>query len=357
MPANLREVLSPIPAETKTEAVAPATEPSPEPTHREPPPTRLGHDTLAPLVRERFRMSMASAQRARRLLENRAPEWKGKDSGPVLDRIDLETVEQGRPWMRALQDDEPRLLEFSKQAEDRRRKAEARIRRFLRGAAVGLVMISLLLAGATILAWRAQRSATANAEKANRKTAEVLTASGVTAFEQGHSFDAMHQLAQSITAVRGDRKDLANKVNTNRVRLSVLEKKVPYLRTILVGQRGAVKSAAFSPDGARIVTASDDETARVWEAASGQQVAELKGHGGSVKSAAFSADGARIITASADGTARVWEAASGQQVAKLKGTGGSVNSAAFSPDGARVVTASNDYTARVWEVASGEGRR
>jgi WD40 repeat protein len=88
----------------------------------------------------------------------------------------------------------------------------------------------------------------------------------------------------------------------------------------------------------------------VWDAASGQQIARLKGHEGPVWSAAFSPDGARIVTASNDTTARVWDAASGQEMASLKGHEGPVWSAAFSPDGARIVTASADTTARVWAV-------
>jgi len=363
-----------IPAETKPEAVALATEPSPEPTHRESPATRLGHDTLAPLVRELFRTSLAPAQRARRLLENRAGEWKSKEFGPVLDRTDLDSVDQGRPWMRGLQDDEPRLLEASRQAEARRqaeeeerrrqiqeaqekeRKAEARTRRTRGIAAVGLGCLSLILIGATFRAWYAQRQAnanaeeaTANAEKANRWTAEVLTTGGVTDLEQGHSFDAMHLFAQAIAVVPRNSPDQAN----NRLRLGILEQQVPHLRAILEGHGDEVNSAVFSPDGARVVTASLDHTARVWEAASGRLVAELKGHSRGVKSAAFSPDGARVVTASGDKTARVWEVASGRLVAELKGHGGAVWSAAFSPDGARVVTASHDQTARVWEAASG----
>ena len=66
-----------------------------------------------------------------------------------------------------------------------------------------------------------------------------------------------------------------------------------------------VNSAAYSPDGRRIVTASDDGTARVWDAESGQQMMELK-HMFGVNSAAYSPDGRWIVTASWDNTARVW---------------------------------------------------
>lgn len=62
-------------------------------------------------------------------------------------------------------------------------------------------------------------------------------------------------------------------------------------------------TAAFSPDGARIVTASDDHTARVWDAATGQEGTSLPGHAGSVTSAAFPSG--RGATAFDDDTAQV----------------------------------------------------
>jgi WD40 repeat protein len=77
-----------------------------------------------------------------------------------------------------------------------------------------------------------------------------------------------------------------------------------------------VVSASFFPEGTHIVTASDDRTARVWEAASGAERAVLRGHKGRMR-ASFSPDGGRIVTASTDRTARVWEAATGRQVASI----------------------------------------
>jgi WD40 repeat protein len=117
---------------------------------------------------------------------------------------------------------------------------------------------------------------------------------------------------------------------------------------------GAVFSAAFSPDGQRVVTAGVDPTARVWDAATGQTIARLVGHSAIVRSAEFSRDGRQVVTASDDRTARVWNAATGQAIAKLEGHLGGVNSAAFSPDGQRVVTASSDRAARVWDAATGQ---
>jgi WD40 repeat protein len=70
-----------------------------------------------------------------------------------------------------------------------------------------------------------------------------------------------------------------------------------------------VTSAAFSPDGWRIVTTSADKTARIWDAATAKEIAVLRGHEGRVNSAAFSPDGSRIVTASEDKAARIWDAA------------------------------------------------
>ena len=71
-----------------------------------------------------------------------------------------------------------------------------------------------------------------------------------------------------------------------------------------MADRESLTSAAFSPDGMQIVTASSDSdiTARVWSAADGTPIAVLNGHAGPVTSAAFSPDGVRVVTASYDGT-------------------------------------------------------
>ena len=81
-----------------------------------------------------------------------------------------------------------------------------------------------------------------------------------------------------------------------------------------------------------------------------RHVATLQGHTISLKSAAFSPDGQHVVTASHDSTARVWKATTGTLVATLQGHTGSVYSAAFSPDGQHVVTASHDSNARLWDV-------
>ena len=122
---------------------------------------------------------------------------------------------------------------------------------------------------------------------------------------------------------------------------------------VLSGHAGFVRSAAYSPDGTRILTASHDKTARIWDARTGAELMMLSGHGGFVRFAAYSPDGTRIVTASADKTARIWDARTGAVLAVLSGHGDAVVSAAFSPDGTRIVTASADKTARIWDARTG----
>src|SRR5208282_965113 len=115
-----------------------------------------------------------------------------------------------------------------------------------------------------------------------------------------------------------------------------------------------VLTAQFSADGQRVVTASEDKTARVWDAASGKAIGEPMRHEDAVRSAQFSPDGQRVVTASEDKTARVWDAATGKAIGEPMRHDGWVYSAQFSADGQQVVTASEDKTAQVWDAATGK---
>jgi WD40 repeat protein/cytochrome c-type biogenesis protein CcmH/NrfG len=140
---------------------------------------------------------------------------------------------------------------------------------------------------------------------------------------------------------------------------------IDYSRVLSVqtlrGHSARVRSAAFSPDGSRVVTGSNDHTAKVWEVASGEELQTLRGHSKWVNSAAFSPDGSYVVTGSRDHTAKVWLLkplrfwffGGSRELQTLRGHSGIVWSAAFSPDGRYVVTAGY-RTAKVWDVASGQ---
>ncbi|BDL38612.1 TIR domain-containing protein [Methylorubrum sp. GM97] len=139
------------------------------------------------------------------------------------------------------------------------------------------------------------------------------------------------------------------------------------LAVMNVSSRYPVRSAIFSPDGSKIVTVPergsltfippipDDNTARVWDAKTGQLLTVLEGHEGGVNSAEFSPDSRRVVTASVDGTVRIWDPATGQPLFVLRGHQGNVFSASYSSNGSRILTASaGDSAARIWDAVTGQ---
>ncbi|QRV86997.1 hypothetical protein RhiJN_15015 [Ceratobasidium sp. AG-Ba] len=124
----------------------------------------------------------------------------------------------------------------------------------------------------------------------------------------------------------------------------------------LTGHTQSVWSVAYSPDGAYIASGSKDKTIRMWDAHTGQHVGHpLTGHTDSVLSVAYSPDGAYIASGSSDTTIRMWDAHTGQQVGHpLTGHTDSVLSVAYSPDGAYIASGSSDNTIRMWDAHTGQ---
>jgi WD40 repeat protein len=108
-----------------------------------------------------------------------------------------------------------------------------------------------------------------------------------------------------------------------------------------------VKSAAFSPDSARLAAGDDRGVLRVFDLHSGKTIATLQAHTYEVSRLMFSADGRLILTTGkGDRGARLWDAASGKRAAEL-GTE-FLEGAAFSPDGTRVATLSSEGIVRLY---------
>jgi WD40 repeat protein len=121
---------------------------------------------------------------------------------------------------------------------------------------------------------------------------------------------------------------------------------------VLRGHSGGIVSVAFSADGRRLVTASTDRTAAVWDSASGARLRVLRGHRAALTSARFSPDGRHVVTASKDADARVWVTETGRSSSLLHGHFHFVSDASFSPDGRWILT-TGPRTLGLWSAASG----
>jgi len=121
----------------------------------------------------------------------------------------------------------------------------------------------------------------------------------------------------------------------------------------LEGHEVSVTSVAFSPDGTRLASYSFDEI-KLWDAATGKQLVTIEGHTDSLVSFAFSPDGTRLASGSLD-MIKLWDSAKGKELASIKGPKGYVHSVAFSPDGTRLASCSeDDKTIKLWDPATGK---
>jgi WD40 repeat protein len=204
--------------------------------------------------------------------------------------------------------------------------------------------------------------------------------------EQKHVFDDLPLEMQQ---------ELGSAILCNHPIIPFLIRELGKVHTALKGHTALVTAAYFNERGDKVVTASKDRTAKIFDVASGACLHTLEGHTDWVDSALFSEFGDKVVTKSKDGTSRIWDVASGRCLKKIKGhthllnltesiypkdkmvscggktahifevpTSGKslpvlvghsdrVNSARLTGAGDKVVTASSDDTAKIWDASNG----
>jgi WD40 repeat protein len=218
-----------------------------------------------------------------------------------------------------------------------------RNRRLRNGAlfAIGSLGLGLVAAG-----WRARQQA----ERVSRTAAQADFDLATLHLEEGASETprVIAHLARAMRSRPDESRAAQLLVNllTQRVWVTPLGPALSH--------EGRVFSACFSPDGRRVVTASDDRTARVWSVATGRAIGAPLRHDEAVTFATFSPDGTRVATASNDHTARLWDASTSQPLGEPMRHEHSVTSAAFSPDGKTVLTIAHKNSIAIWDGVSGK---
>ncbi|HZD58285.1 MAG TPA: BTAD domain-containing putative transcriptional regulator [Anaerolineales bacterium] len=228
------------------------------------------------------------------------------------------------------------------QAEGQRAEVQARSNRRLRRLAFGLALILVVAIGSSLFALRQTNQSRRQTRLA---TARELASAALDNIDVDPERSVLLALRSAETTQNVDHFVLPEAEDA--LHKSVQAKRVQFT----VPSTGGV---AFSPDGNLIATTDLDNTVKIRDASTGQELLTLSGHTGQVMNLAFSPGGQRMVTTSLDGTARIWDTATGKKLVTLTGHTDGLLTPAFSPDGSLVATTSFDCTARIWHAATGE---
>ncbi|OQX01407.1 MAG: hypothetical protein BWK73_46200 [Thiothrix lacustris] len=121
-----------------------------------------------------------------------------------------------------------------------------------------------------------------------------------------------------------------------------------------IGHRGFVTSVAFSRDGNRLASGSEDKTIKLWNKNTGECLTTFNQHNKEVMSVAFSPDGSLLASGSLDKTVKLWRVTSGECLKTFDDHQDFISSVTFSPDGSLIASASFDKTVKLWCVISGK---
>ncbi|MEA5617424.1 hypothetical protein VB711_06170 [Cronbergia sp. UHCC 0137] len=217
------------------------------------------------------------------------------------------------------------------ESQEKQRLSEIRLNQTLKAALTASVVAILGLSVSVITAINSE--------------IKTLSASSEALFASQKGIDA---LKDSLKAGRKLQQTVWVDANTKEQVLTALYQVVYGVkeRNRLEGHLSGVNSVIFSPDKSLIVSASADNTIKIWRN-SGELIKTLIGHIGVVNSVSFSQDSLLIVSASQDKTVKLWSR-NGKLLNTFLGHGGVVNTVSFSPDNQVIASGSIDKTIKLW---------
>ena len=210
----------------------------------------------------------------------------------------------------------------------------------------GIAVVAVLLVATAVSTWQAVRI-DRERQRFQRDVVRQYVANGTRLVNDGDLFGSLLWYAEALRLDAGD----PRREEPHRIRIASVLRQCPKLLNVF-SHGEMLYDAKFSKDGNRLVTSSDDHTARVWDVTTGQQLLVLR-HKGDVYDATFNQDGSRIVTSSQDKTARIWDSRTGALLWSLEHQD-RVWRSRFSPDGRLVATGCEDHTAQLWDAATGD---
>jgi WD40 repeat protein len=231
----------------------------------------------------------------------------------------------------------------------KQREHERRLRRARRIGIAAFVLVAVF-AGLALWAILAAQEAARQRRETQRLLVVTDRVRAEELFDRGDGATALAYLARAAEQDPDERS-----VAAERLWFALTQRSWPMPVGAPMHHADAIASAYFSPDGSKVLTASRDKTALLWETSSGKPAGAPLQHPKPLRRALFTPDGRHIITVCLDGAVRLGDPESG----KFSGPSefknpDSINAVAVSAKGTYLATGSMDGTVRLWNLESGE---
>jgi len=123
---------------------------------------------------------------------------------------------------------------------------------------------------------------------------------------------------------------------------------------VQIGHYENINLLSYSRDGRFLVTASEDQTLKLWDGRSGREIRTFTGSTRDFQAISISPDGKLLATVNRDSSAWIWNLATGEVLNKFLDAGDIINNAVFTNDGKYLITSARENTAMLWDISTGK---